>query len=129
MARLSLLAILEKVAGRLRANVAKFPGATVTVALPLATIQKQLGAGSVKMSLASLYRQAPAGTFKQPRIEEKRMVEVPLAEVLRHVRAASVPPPRATSGASNCRAAAAAFRRSGTIPTPSPRSTRWTRTR
>src|SRR4051794_7716873 len=63
VARLSLLAILQKLPPDLQANVASYPDASVTVALPLATIHKQLPAGLVKMSLASLYRQAPSGTF------------------------------------------------------------------
>ena len=86
VARLSLLPILQKLPEDLRANIAKYPDGTPTVALPLATIQKQLAQGSVKMSLASLYRQAPAGTFTSAKVEDKRMIEVPMAEVLRHVQ-------------------------------------------
>src|SRR4051812_41675351 len=62
VANLSLAAILNKFPEDLRGNVVSIPEATVTVALPLATIHKQLAQGAVKMSLASLYRQAPAGT-------------------------------------------------------------------
>lgn len=85
VAHLSLAAILQKLPSDLRSTVVQHPDASVTVALPLATIQKQLPTGSVKMSLASLYRQAPAGTFSQTRVEDRRMVEIPLAEVFRHV--------------------------------------------
>lgn len=85
VAHLSLAAILQKFPEDLRPNVVSMPEASVTVALPLATIHKQLGQGAVKMSLASLYRQAPAGVFRESKTEEKRMVEVPLSEVMRHV--------------------------------------------
>src|SRR4051812_37002318 len=86
VARLSLLAILQKLPADLQANISQFPDETVTVALPLTSIQKQLAAGSVKMSLASLYRQSPRGTFKSAKIEEKRMIEVPLSEAMKHVQ-------------------------------------------
>ena len=62
------------------------PEPTATVALPVPTILKQLPSCSVKMSLASLYRQAPAGVFKPGPPEEKRMVEVPLPEIFKRVR-------------------------------------------
>ncbi len=87
VAHLSLAAILQKFPEDLKSNVASIPAANVTVALPLATIHKQLPSGSVKMSLASLYRQAPAGVFAGPsRAGDKRMVEVPLSEIFRHVK-------------------------------------------
>ncbi|HEV7406318.1 MAG TPA: hypothetical protein VGO11_25440 [Chthoniobacteraceae bacterium] len=86
VARLSLLAILQKLPPDLQASIARYPDASVTVALPLTTIQKQLAAGSVKMSLASLYRQSPPGTFSSARVEEKRMIEVPLSEAMKHVK-------------------------------------------
>src|SRR5436190_15914300 len=54
VARLSLLAILQRLPADLQANIKQFPDASVTVALPLTSIQKQLAGGSVKMSLASL---------------------------------------------------------------------------
>lgn len=85
VAHLSLAAIMQKLPDDLKSTVVRTPDASVTVALPLATIQKQLPTGSVKMSLASLYRQAPAGTFSQTRVEDRRMVDVPLAEIFRHV--------------------------------------------
>lgn len=87
VAQLSLAAIIGKMPADLRKNVVNMPADSVTVALPMATIHKQLPGGSVKMSLASLYRQAPPGTFTQVKTEEKRMVEVPLSEVFRHVDA------------------------------------------
>ncbi len=85
VAQLSLAAIIGKFPEDLRKNVIAAPAPEVTVALPLATIHKQLAAGAVKMSLASLYRQAPSGTFRENKSEEKRMVEVPLSEIMRHV--------------------------------------------
>lgn len=85
VAHLSLAAIVQKLPADLKSTVVQMPDPAVTVDLPLATIQKQLPTGSVKMSLASLYRQAPAGTFSQTRLEDRRMVEVPLAEIFRHV--------------------------------------------
>src|SRR4051812_32667884 len=45
VARLSLLAILQKLPADLQANISKFPEESVTVALPLTSIQKQLAAG------------------------------------------------------------------------------------
>ena len=55
------------------------------MALPIPTILKQLPNGSVKMSLASLHRQAH-GLIKPLVAGDKRSVEVPLAEVFRHLR-------------------------------------------
>lgn len=86
VARLSLLAILQKLPTDLQPHIRQWPDEAATIALPLTTIQKQLAAGSVKMSLASLYRQSPPGTFTEARVEEKRMIEVPLSEVLKHVQ-------------------------------------------
>lgn len=85
VAHLSLAAIMQKLPDDLRKSIVRMPDESVTVALPLATIQKQLPTGSVKMSLASLYRQAPAGTFNQARTEDRRMVDVPLPEIFKHV--------------------------------------------
>src|SRR5690606_31686059 len=80
VAHLSLAAILKKLPQELSAMVVQMPDPSVTVALPVNTIHKQLATGSVKMSLASLYRQAPAGTFSLKGAEDRRMVEVPLSE-------------------------------------------------
>ena len=85
-AQLSLAAILERFPEELRLMIERMPGPEVTVALPVPTILKQLPSGSVKMSLASMHRQAPEGVFKRSAGEEKRMIEVPLAEVLKRVR-------------------------------------------
>ncbi len=46
---------------------------------------KQLPTGSVKMSLVSLYRQAPGGVFRKTEIEEKRMIDVPLGEIFKSI--------------------------------------------
>lgn len=86
VAHLSLAAILAKFPADLRACVQQLPDAAVTVTLPVPTIIKQLPSCSVKMSLASLYRQAPPGIFKAGPPEEKRMVEVPLPEIFKRVR-------------------------------------------
>ena len=85
-AQLSLAAILERFPEELKPMIERMPGLEVTVALPVPTILKQLPSGSVKMSLASMHRQAPEGVFKGGAGEEKRMIEVPLAEVLKRVR-------------------------------------------
>ncbi len=85
-AALSLAAIIDRFPEALKQNVACIPGGETTVVLPLSTIVKQLPGGSVKMSLASIYRQAPEGTFKSTRLEEKHMVEIPLAEIFKRVR-------------------------------------------
>ena len=85
-AQLSLAAILAKFPADLKGCIQQMPEPTATVALPLPTILKQLPSCSVKMSLASLYRQAPAGVFKPGPHEEKRMVEVPLPEIFKRVR-------------------------------------------
>ena len=37
------------------------------------------------MSLGSLYRQAPNGTFRKTNFEDKRMIEVPLGEVFKNI--------------------------------------------
>ena len=85
-AQLSLAAILAKFPADLKGCIQNMPEPTATVALPVPTILKQLPSCSVKMSLASLYRQAPAGVFKPGPPEDKRMVEVPLPEIFKRVR-------------------------------------------
>jgi predicted regulator of Ras-like GTPase activity (Roadblock/LC7/MglB family) len=85
VASLSLRAILEKLPADLTPILNQLPDAEVKIVLPVSTILKQLAAGSVKMSLASLVRQAPPGTFRKAEIEEKRMVDVPLSEVFKTV--------------------------------------------
>ena len=88
VASLSLRSILEKLPHDLRAIVNQLPEASVKVVLPVNAIMKQLPTGTVKMSLASLYRQAPSGTFRKTEIEEKRMVEVPLGEIFKSINPA-----------------------------------------
>jgi predicted regulator of Ras-like GTPase activity (Roadblock/LC7/MglB family) len=87
VASLSLRAILEKMPPELRAIVNQMPEPEVKIVLPVNTILKQLPAGAVKMSLASLLRQAPQGTFRKTSVEEKQMVDVPLGEVFKCVDA------------------------------------------
>jgi predicted regulator of Ras-like GTPase activity (Roadblock/LC7/MglB family) len=82
---LSLAAIVAHFPEDLAATVVKVPDSQVMVALPLSTVLKQLPLGAVKMSMASIFRQAPGGTFTGVRVEEKRMVDVPLVEVLRRL--------------------------------------------
>ncbi|MGB8166576.1 MAG: roadblock/LC7 domain-containing protein [Chthoniobacteraceae bacterium] len=86
VANLSLAAILDRLPEELKPLVLKKPEPTVTVALPIATIVKQLPSGAVKVSLATLHRQAPAGVLGPLPPGDKRMVEVPLAEVFRHIK-------------------------------------------
>ncbi len=88
VASLPLRAILEKLPQELRAIVNQMPDPSVKIVLPVNTILKQLATGAVKMSLASLLRQAPQGTFKKTAVEDKQMVDVPLAEVFKCVDAA-----------------------------------------
>ncbi len=87
VASLSLRAILEKLPQELHAIVNQMPEPEVKIMLPVNTILKQLPSGAVKMSLASLLRQAPAGTFRKTEVEEKQMVDVPLSEVFKNVDA------------------------------------------
>ena len=87
VASLSLRAILEKLPPDLRAIINQMPEPGVKIMLPVNTILKQLPSGAVRMSLASLLRQAPQGTFKKTAVEEKQMVDVPLAEVFKCVDA------------------------------------------
>ena len=82
---LSLTAIVARFPEELKATILRDPDATATVALPLPTILKQLPLATVKMSLASLHRQAP-GVFQPLTPGDKRTVEIPLAEVFRHIR-------------------------------------------
>lgn len=86
VARLSLKAIVAKFPEDIRGLLNTAPADDATVALPIQTIIKQLSAGVVRMSLASLHRQAPAGLFKPLPAGDKRMVEVPLVEVFKHVK-------------------------------------------
>lgn len=85
VAALSLRAILSKFPADLKDGIKQMPDGEVTVVLPVNTIMKQLPSGCVKMSLGSLLRQAPDGTFGKINAEEKRMVDVPLAEVFRTI--------------------------------------------
>ncbi len=85
VAHLSLAAITARFPEDLKALLVSEPETTATVALPLPTILKQLPAGVVKMSLASLHRQAH-GLIKPIPQGDKRMVDVPLAEIFRHLR-------------------------------------------
>jgi predicted regulator of Ras-like GTPase activity (Roadblock/LC7/MglB family) len=86
VAHLSLAAILARLPEELRPLVLKQPDDAATVTLPVATIVKQLPAGAVKVSLATVHRQAPAGVFGPLPPGDKRMVDVPLAEVFRHLK-------------------------------------------
>ena len=85
VASLSLRAILEKLPPELHAIINQMPAPEVKIMLPVNTILKQLPGGAVKMSLASLLRQAPAGTFRKTEVEEKQMVDVQLSEVFKNV--------------------------------------------
>lgn len=86
VANLCLAAILDRLPDELKPLVLKQPDASATVALPVATIVKQLPGGAVKVSLATLHRQAPAGVLGPLPPGDKRMVDVPLAEVFRHIK-------------------------------------------
>ena len=85
VAHLSLAAIVSRFPEELKALILAPPESSATIAFPLQLIQKQLATGAVKMSLASLHRQAPAGVFGPLPPGEKRQVEIPLKEVFRHV--------------------------------------------
>jgi len=89
VAQLRLATILDRLPEELKPAVLKRPDESVTVALPISTILKQLPGGAVKVSLATLHRQAPAGVFGPLPPGDKRMVEVPLAEIFRHIKPAS----------------------------------------
>jgi len=86
VAKLSLAAIATKFPEEVRALLNRVPDEGTTVVLPVQTIVKQLPSGVVRMSLATLHRQAPAGLFKPLPAGDKRMVEVPLAEIFKHVK-------------------------------------------
>ncbi len=85
VATLSLRSILEKLPADLKSSVSKMPEPHIKIVLPLAAIMKQLPSGAVRMSLASLYRQAPHGTFTKTNVEDKRLVDVPLSEVFKTI--------------------------------------------
>ncbi len=85
VAHLSLAAIVSRFPADLKASVLTAPDATATIALPLLLIHKQLASGAVKMSFASLHRQAPQGVFAPIALGDKRQVEIPLQEIFRHV--------------------------------------------
>ena len=85
VAHLSLAAIVSRFPEELKALVLAPPSSAATISFPLQLIQKQLATGAVKMSLASLHRQAPTGVFGPLPPGEKRQVEIPLQEVFRHV--------------------------------------------
>lgn len=85
VASLSLRAILERLPSDLKSAINQMPESDVKVILPVNAIMKQLPTGSVKMSLGSLYRQAPNGTFRKTNYEDKRMIDVPLGEVFKTI--------------------------------------------
>ena len=85
VAHLSLAAIVNRFPDELKAAVLTAPDAAATIALPLLLIHKQLASGAVKMSFASLHRQAPQGVFAPIAVGDKRQVEIPLQEIFRHV--------------------------------------------
>ncbi|MEO6740366.1 MAG: roadblock/LC7 domain-containing protein [Chthoniobacteraceae bacterium] len=87
VASLSLRAILEKLPPELHAIINQMPAPEVKIMLPVNTILKQLPGGAVRMSFASLLRQAPTGTFRKTEVEEKQMVDVPLSEVFKNMDA------------------------------------------
>jgi len=89
VAHLSLAAITARFPEEIMPLLVKEPDANVTVALPLPTILKQLPTGCVKMSLGTLQRQAH-GLIKPLPPGDKRTVDVPLAEIFRHVRLSSL---------------------------------------
>ncbi len=89
VAHLSLAAITARFPEDIMPLLVKEPDANVTVALPLPTILKQLPTGCVKMSLGTLQRQAH-GLIKPLPHGDKRTVDVPLAEIFRHVRLSSL---------------------------------------
>ena len=86
LAHLSLAAIVSRFPDELKATVLQQPDPAATIALPMQLIHKQLASGVVKMSLASLHRQAPPGVFGPLVPGDKRQVEIPLKEVFRHVQ-------------------------------------------
>ncbi len=85
VASLSLRAILDKLPADLKTIIERLPEPEVKIMLPLNSIVKQLPTGAVRMSLASLLRQAPAGTFRKSDVEGKQMVDVPLSEVFKNI--------------------------------------------
>jgi predicted regulator of Ras-like GTPase activity (Roadblock/LC7/MglB family) len=85
VAHLSLAAIVSRFPDELKMTVLTAPDDAATIALPLPLIYKQLASGAVKMSLASLHRQAPQGVFGPLAVGDKRQVEIPLQEIFRHV--------------------------------------------
>lgn len=89
VAHLSLGAITCKFPEELKPLLAGDPPETATVTLPMPTILKQLPSGCVKMSLATLQRQSH-GLIKPIPPGDKRMVDVPLKEIFRHVRLSSL---------------------------------------
>ena len=89
VAHLSLAAITARFPEEIMPLLVKEPDTSVTVALPLPTILKQLPTGCVKMSLGTLQRQAH-GLIKPLPPGDKRTVDVPLIEIFRHVRLSSL---------------------------------------
>ena len=85
VAHLSLAAIISRFPAELKASVVSAPDAAATIALPLLLIHRQLASGTVRMSYASLHRQAPQGVFAPITVGDKRQVEIPLQEIFRHV--------------------------------------------
>ncbi|MCE9609243.1 MAG: roadblock/LC7 domain-containing protein [Chthoniobacter sp.] len=85
VAHLSLAAIISRFPEELKSFVIAPPESTATISFPVQLIHRQLATGTVKISFASLHRQAPPGVFGPLPPGEKRQVEIPLKEVFRHV--------------------------------------------
>ena len=85
VAHLSLSAITARFPDELKPLLTSEPSETAAVTLPMPTILKQLPAGAVRMQLATLQRQSH-GLIKPLPTGDKRMVDVPLKEVFRHVK-------------------------------------------
>lgn len=84
-AQLQLLAIMLKFPDDLKQIVLKMPSPDSMVVIPIPAILRFLPTGAVKMSLASIVRQAPAGTFAAINPQDKRLVDVPLQEIFKRV--------------------------------------------
>ena len=85
VASLSLVEILTKLPPDLKAIVNRRPDPEAKFAMRVNKIMEQLPGGSVKIPFKNLRRQAPRETFHNTKIDRNRMVDLPMAEVLKAI--------------------------------------------
>jgi len=88
---LSLKPILLTLPDPLKARVRQPPAGGARISVPLQKILAQLGRGSVKITFGELRQAAPTGVFSDATDQDSASVELPLQEILAHLKPAQLP--------------------------------------